>query len=377
MLIHEELAPSFPAGVLVGPHNLAVQEIPQWPLADYGDSDMVLIKVAACGVCGSDFRYYAGENPWAQHTLGYFVPNPPNIVLGHEYAGTVVAVASESNRSLLGKRVAPVCSKVCGACEDCRAGRSRLCPNTVHMGHGQGWGERDFFPGAYARYAPAWGAACFEIADSLSFEEAAMMDILAVCLHVAETGGIQPGRPILTIGAGPAGNGVAQVANALGASRSVLLDRSPHAIEMAEEQGVGTAILTSGLSESDLIQALQKLAPSGFGTVFDTVGSPESLSLGLSVLGKAATLVNLAVHDDTIPMNFLRLGSERRIITSCNFEVGDYPRALAWLEAGRLRVREWLTPIALRDAPAWFERIVSQPDAKGVFKLVIDPWNEN
>lgn len=370
----ETLPSQIPAAVLEAPHRLVVQDIPMWPLESYGDADLVLIKVAAVGVCGSDFRYFMGENPWAQHTLGRFVPNPPNIVLGHEYAGTVVAVQSEANKALLGKRVAPVCSKVCGACDDCRSGRTRLCANTVHMGHGQGWGEQPFFPGAYSKYALAWGASCYPISDQLSFEEAAMMDILAVCVHVTEQGRIQPGRPILTIGAGPAGNGVAQAALVTGASHAIVLDRSGAALEIATKQGIGKAINTSAMSNEEILSLLKKLAPEGFGSVFDTVGSADSLKLGIAALGKAGTLVNLAVHDEDIPLNFLRLGSERSIVTSCNFEVGDYAKALSWLEAGRLKVKEWLTPTALGELPGLFERITANPDEKGVFKLVANPW---
>ena len=65
-------------------------EIPVWPIESYGDPDLVRVMVAACGVCGSDFRYCAGENPWAMHTLGRHVDNPPNIVLGHEFASKLV-----------------------------------------------------------------------------------------------------------------------------------------------------------------------------------------------------------------------------------------------------------------------------------------------
>lgn len=370
----ETVPATMPAGVLVGPRQLEIREIPVWPLADYGDDDLVLIKVSACGVCGSDFRYYAGENPWAQHTLGRFVPNPPNIVLGHEYAGTVVAVLSSANQKLLGKRVAPVCSKVCGRCADCLAGRTRLCADTVHMGHGQGWGDREYFPGAYAQYALAWGSTCFPISDALPFDDAAMMDILAVCLHVAEQGAIQPGRPVLCIGAGPAGNGVAQVALNLGASRVLLLERSSVAVQIAKSQGIGSVVDVSGLSDSEISLKIKGFAPEGFASVFDTVGSADSLRLGIEHLGKAGTLVNLAVHDEEIPLNFLRLGSERRLVTSCNFEVGDYPRALAWLESGRLQVRDWLTPVRLSEVPGWFERVTSASQEKGAFKLVIDPW---
>jgi threonine dehydrogenase-like Zn-dependent dehydrogenase len=128
------------------------------------------------------------------------------------------------------------------------------------------------------------------------------------------------------------------------------------------------------MSDDEIREALKKFAPSGFGTVFDTVGTGKSLALGISLLGKAATLVNLAVHDEDLPINFLKLGSERRIVTSCNFEIGDYPKALAWLEAGRLKVKDWQTKIPLADAPAWFERITANPNEKGAFKLVVDPW---
>ncbi|CAN5659156.1 2,3-butanediol dehydrogenase [soil metagenome] len=371
----EPLPSSMPAAVLEAPGRLVVQEIPMWPLADYGDDDLVMVRVEAVGVCGSDFRYFLGENPWAQHTLGRFVPNPPNIVLGHEIAGMVVAALSERNKGLLGKRVAPVCFKVCGWCSECRAGRMRLCPNTVHLGHGQGWGKRDFYPGAYTRYVPAWGASCFEIADHISFPEAATMDILAVCVHVAEQGNIQPGRPVLIIGAGPAGNGVAQVALATGADRVVLLDRSSVAVEQAQK--VGIALDTSEMSDEEVHSALKGLAPEGFGSVFDTVGAAKTLDLGLTHLGKAGTLVNLAVHDEPIAFNFLRLGSERKIVTSCNFELGDYPKALAWLTAGRLKVSDWLTSVSLEELPALFERITLDPEEKPVFKLVVEPGGKS
>ncbi len=374
MISSEEIPRTMPAGVLGAPQSLSIQEIPVWDLRAYDDPDMVLVKVAACGVCGSDFRYYLGENPWAQHTLGRFVPNATNIVLGHEYAGTVVQVSGEHNRHLLGKRVAPICSKFCGGCEDCRSGRTRLCERTAHLGHGQGWGEQDFFPGAYAHYVPSWGATCFEIPASISFEEAAMMDILAVCVHVCDQGQIQTGRPVLIIGAGPAGNGIAQAALAMGASYAVLLDRSETAIKIAQRQNIGHAIHVGTKSQSELKETVFQLAPMGFGTVFDTVGSLDSLNLSIDLLGKAGTLVALSVHDQEIPLNFFRLGSEKRIVTSCNFEVGDYPRALAWLATGRLSVKEWLSPITLSEIPAAFERITSNPDAKGVFKMVIDPW---
>lgn len=356
------------AVVLEAPRRLALREIPVWPLETYGDPDLVLIKVAACGVCGSDLRYYEGENPWALHTLGRRVDNPPGIVLGHEFAGEVVAVLEEKNAGLLGRRVAPVCSKVCGVCADCRAGRTQLCPNTIHMGHGQGWGEREYYPGAYAEYVPAWGAGCYVLPDGLGFGEAAMMDILAVCVHVARQGDIQPGRPVLMMGAGPAGHGIAQAARILGASRVVVTDIADRPLEMARSAGFDHIVDARGRSAPALAAELRSFAPDGFGTIFDSVGGPASFDLALGLLGKKGTLVNMAVHDQDFAVNFMKLGSERRITTSSNFATGDYPIALSWLETGRFRVRDWLTEIKLEDVPRLFAESESRRRA---FKLVI------
>jgi threonine dehydrogenase-like Zn-dependent dehydrogenase len=356
------------AVVLESPRRLALREIPVWPIASYGDPDLVLVRVGACGVCGSDFRYYAGENPWALHTLGRQVDNPPGIVLGHEYAGEVVAVLDERNAGLLGRRVAPVCSKVCGVCPDCRAGRTELCPNTVHMGHGQGWGRREYYPGAYAEYVPAWGAGCYVIPDGLGSGAAAMMDILAVCVHVARQGDIQRGRPVLMMGAGPAGNGIAQAACILGASSVTVTDIAPGALDLARKAGFDHVVDASGRKPADLAAELRALAPEGFGTVFDSVGGRESFDLGLGLLGKKGTLVNMAVHDRDFAVNFMRLGSERRITTSSNFATGDYPIALSWLESGRFKVEDWLTEISLDDVP----RLFAESEAgRRAFKSVI------
>lgn len=83
--------------VVLSEGKIAVEDIPQPPLAP----DEVMVHVRACGICGSDLRYLAGENPWAQHTLGISKPNPPRMVLGHEVAGEIVAVIGCGSIGLL------------------------------------------------------------------------------------------------------------------------------------------------------------------------------------------------------------------------------------------------------------------------------------
>lgn len=123
------------AVVLLEPEHLELMDIPEPTLTE---DNHVLIKVESCGICGSDLRYYKGENPWAFHTLGVHKENPKNMVMGHEFVGTVVKVNSEKYEHLLGKRVGVQAFRVCNECYLCKSGRENLCPNTVHLGHAQG-----------------------------------------------------------------------------------------------------------------------------------------------------------------------------------------------------------------------------------------------
>jgi threonine dehydrogenase-like Zn-dependent dehydrogenase len=359
------------AVVLEKPGVLRYTTVPIWPLEEYGDSDFVLVRVAACGICGSDYRYFLGENPWAQHTLGRYVPNPPNIVLGHEIAGEVVAVLHERNAGLLGKRVAPVTYKVCGRCFECRSNQPHLCANTIHLGHGQGWGKRTYYPGAYAEYVPVWGEGCIEIPDGVPFNEAAMLDILGVAVHVAHQGTIDPCKPALVMGVGPAGNGIAQMASILGASKVVATDHADVPLQLANKQRIAHAVDVRGKSLEALLDELKELAPNGYCTVFDTIGTSDSIATGISVLGKTGTFVEMAVRDQTVPLNLMSIGSERRIVTSCNATVGDFTGAMSWLEAGRLRVKDWLRGIGLSECPQEISRATSGAERQA-FKLLIE-----
>ena len=367
----ESLPETMQAVVLEAPEKLTFKEIPIWPLLDYNDDELVLVKVKACGLCGSDLRYYLGENPWGQHTLGKFIPNPPNIVLGHEFSGEIVAVINPKYRELLGKRVAPICSKVCGHCSSCKHGIENLCPETVHIGHGQGWGERDYFPGAYTEYVPVWADGCFEISDSMPWETAAMMDLLAVGCHVARRGNLIPEMPIVIIGAGPVGNSIIQLANILGAGQVIVLDQANVALKLAAIAGADSVFDSRELSNSTIVDLVLKetdgIQPF---SIFDTVGTKKSFDLGIRLLGHAGTYVNVAVHDLNLDINSMSIASEKTITSSCNFETIDYEDTLRWLKEGRIKVDDWIHRISLEDVPSIFPKLLKNQE-KEIFKVCI------
>lgn len=371
----ERLPDTMNAVVLTEPFNLKYTTIPVWPINTYNDPDMILVKIKACGVCGSDFRYFQGENPWSQHTVGKHIDSPPNIVLGHEYSGIVVAVLSEENEKWLGKRVVPICSQVCGKCVMCQTNRTHLCEQTIHMGHGQGWGKRPYYPGAYAEYAPAWAAGCYEIPAKLTFEEAAMMDVLAVCMHAFKRANHHKGFPILIMGGGPIGNGIGQIARNSGVEddRLIILDNSSVAIDVAEKNRFRTIVDSSNKNGDELHRRILELTgKKKILSIFDSIGTEMSFDLGFRLLGKGGTFVNMAVHDQKIVnFNQMQLSSERTITTSSNFSIPAYERAWEWLCDGKLAIEPWLTKISLKEVPQIFTDTIKNKKGREYFKLVI------
>ncbi|MHA1379126.1 MAG: zinc-dependent alcohol dehydrogenase [Candidatus Helarchaeota archaeon] len=361
------------AVVLEKPFHLSYRPIPTWKIEDYNDPDLMLIKVEACGICGSDFRYYVGENPWSQHTLGHHIENPPNIVLGHEFSGTVLGVLNKKNKKWLGKRVVPICSKACGNCALCNLGMENLCENTIHVGHGQGWGNRQYYPGAYADYTLAWGNGCFEIPQNISFETATTTDVLAVCLHVINQVNIEKDSTVLILGCGPAGNGIAQILRLISPDIKIFaLDKSPKAIEIAKKYRINLVIDSSTETEEKIQKIISNRTNNlGVDFVFDSIGTEDSFKSGLSLLAKRGTYVNMAVHDSRINLNQMLISGERKVTSSSNFVVKEYKQVLKWLKEEKINVKPWLTEISLTEVSGIFQKMVDEKKTRDYFKIII------
>jgi (R,R)-butanediol dehydrogenase/meso-butanediol dehydrogenase/diacetyl reductase len=349
--------------VLESPRTLKLMDVPRPQLKD---ERHVLIQVQACGICGSDLRYWAGENPWALHTLGRHADNPPNMILGHEFAGVVVEVHSPAYEHLLGKRVGAQAFRVCGECDLCKTGRENLCRYTIHIGHAQGWGPMDFYPGAYAEYCLAWADLLHPMPDHASFEEEAMRDILGVAVHAAGRCRIHQGATVLCIGGGPAGLCIAQVARAKGAEQVFVSDPSPLARRVVGQFEAFTVI-------DPTVQALGGVLQNGScAAVFDSVGSVETMQEALPLLAESGTYVNLAVHDTPLHLNASTLGSERTITTSSNAYYDDEKEAHRLISSGAVDVRSMITHrFPLEGFEQAFDLLLRDP--KEAYKVVFQP----
>lgn len=354
--------------VLKGTEQLEVMDVPTPKLS----AGQVLIKVSKCGICGSDVRYFHGENPWAKQTLGRHVDNPPNIILGHEFVGVVHDVFDKSDAQLLGKRVGINTFITCGRCSFCRNGHENLCDHTKHLGHGQGWGKMDFYPGGMAEFCPAFASHLYELPENITDEQATFFDPLTAAIHAVDVGHPKPLDKVAILGAGPIGLLIAQLVKVYGAARTFITDIAAENITIAEKVGVDCTLNLGNSSNSLYDLVMEKTSYQGVELSFNTVGTSESILESLRILKKGGTLVLMATKENEVIFPALLLSGERTIRTSSNAMYTDFPRVIELVSAGQVKVDPLITHrFDLSDAVKAFE-VACNKSKTGAIKVIID-----
>ena len=351
------------AAVLKGPHDLVVERVPV-PEAEAGE---VLCEVGACGICGSDLRYLAGENPWAKHTLGYEKPNPPNMILGHEVAGAVDLGDGPVRAGLLAFRT-------CGVCPQCRRGASQLCRQTEHLGHGAGWEGRPFNPGGMAQYMPVWRENVYPLPNHVSFEQATFLDGLGVAIHAVRRADIRGGDRVLVLGAGPIGLLIAQYAKHEGAGAFAVSDVYDAALGCALELGAQRAFDGRKLQADQLASEVMKwTAGEGADAIFDSTGSLALQQAAAGMLAPGGTLMLMAGAADGLTLTTAAMAGERVVTTSSNNLPEDFERGLELIARGEVLVEPMITHVFdLADAPRAFE-VAAGKQETGAIKVILKP----
>jgi len=354
------------AVVLRGPGHLEVADIPEPKLSP----GQVMVRVRACGICGSDLRYLKGENPWAQHTLGLATPNPPDMVLGHEMAGDVVAVGDASLEKRLGERVAILAYRGCGRCFYCQRGEPNLCPDTEHIGHGAGWSELDHNPGGMAEFCPVWGDNAYPLPEQLSYEEGALLDGVGVAVHATARAQLVRGDCLVVLGCGPIGLLALQVARSAGA-KVIAADVAAAPLRLAESLG---ADATVRLGEQPLEDAVRE-ATAGLGAaaVLNTVAAPDTIGGCMSLLRSGGRQVLLAVELDTMSLPLALLAGERVLTTSANNNYREFEEGLRLTVSGQVRTGPLITDrFPLAEAHKAFHVAASKADTNTI-KVILLP----
>jgi len=319
-------------------------------------SDEVLIRVAACGICGSDVHGYDGAS-------GRRVPP---IVMGHEAAGQIAAVGKNVNGLAEGDRVTFDSTVYCGACPHCLRGNINLCDNRQVLGVSCGDYRR---AGAFAEYVVVPARIVYRLPDQLSFTEAAMLEAVSVALHAVAVTQMRPDDTALVIGAGMIGLLILQSLRATGCSRVFVADLDDSRLKIAKELGA-TEILSS---KSDLVAQVMKLTNgTGADVALEAVGRSETVDAAIDCVrkGGTVTLVGNISPQVTLPLQKV-VSRQIRLQGSCASS-GEYPKAIELLASGAINVKPLITAVApLDDGPAWFERL--HGGEKNLLKVVLTP----
>lgn len=335
-----------------GPRDMRVVEMERPHPAPHE----ALVRVRSVGVCGSDMHYYLEGAIGVQR-----LTNP--VILGHEYSGVVEEVGRDADPSLVGQRVAVEPGIPCLRCEWCRKGRYNVCPRMSFPG-GPG------HDGALCEYIAVHADFCFPIPDTMSLEEAAMIEPLAVAVHTVELAQLKPGETAAVLGLGPIGLLVAQVAKYAGVSVIYGTDLLDYRVDVSSRYGVDHAF---NHTRHETVETIMDLTGGrGVDVAFDAARSSDTPNLAIRVTRPAGRCVMTGISGeeyDAFPVGVAR--RKELTVQWCRRFCFNYPASIALVNSGKIDVKSLIThSFPLERSRDAFELVATSNDQ--VLKASID-----
>ncbi len=331
-------------------------ELADMPLPAVGP-DEVLVRVEACGICGSDVHGYDGSS-------GRRIPP---IVMGHEAAGTVEAIGADVRKYAKGDRVTFDSTVYCGKCAYCAQDQINLCDNRQVIGVSCGDYRRH---GAFAEFVVVPERIMYPLSETISFDEAAMLEAVSVALHAVKVSPVAGGETALVIGAGMIGLLTLQAAKAAGCKRVLITDVDATRLNMAKQVGAEEILHCSG---AELVAEVMRLTNGkGVDLTLEAVGRNETVAAAIDCTrkGGTVTLVGNITPEVTLPLQKV-VSRQIRLQGSCASS-GEYPEAIELIANGKIKVKPLITAVAsLEEGPRWFERLHSREP--NLMKIILTP----
>lgn len=317
----------------------------------------VLIRVKACGICGSDVHGYDGST-------GRRIPP---IVMGHEAAGIVESVGSNVTGFQKGDRVTFDSTVYCGHCFYCKRGEVNLCDHREVLGVS----TPDFRRmGAFAEYVAVPQHIVYRLPDELPFAAAAMVEAVGVAVHAVSITPVTLGSTALVVGAGMIGCLVLQAARLAGCTRVIVVDLDDSRLQMAS--GLGATDLVNS-KNSDAVSAVRALTGGrGADIALECVGANATVLMAIEGTrkGGCVTLVGNVTPKVEIPLQ--SVVSRQIRLQGSAASCGEYPVCMDLLARGVIRVDTLLSATApLAQGASWFERLYNREP--NLLKVVLEP----
>ena len=331
------------AVVVEKPGVVRVTDVPE-PVP--GPKDVV-IRVGACGICGTDIHIIDGEFP----------PTTYPIVIGHEFAGTVVATGDQVVGIAVGDRVGVDPTLNCGECYFCQRGQGNLCERWNAVGVGA-------HPGGFAECVAVPERTVYQIPDSMTFADAALIEPVSCVVHGFHLLQPRPGDSYLIYGAGPMGLQNAQVARFNGAGVVAIVDINPSRLEIA--RSFGFEVRGASLDE------VRHVVPRGFDNVIEATGRTKVAELAIDAVIRRGKLLLFGVcpPGEKAAFDVFKLYNEEISIIGTMAVLHSYGPAIDVIAAGAVDTKRMVTHSLPIDR---FDEAVALVRAGEGLKVQIDP----
>ncbi len=333
--------------------QLGYQEVPEPVIS----ADDVLIRVKACGICGSDVHGLDGST-------GRRIPP---IVMGHEAAGIIEAVGANVKGWAAGDRVTFDSTVSCGQCYFCARGEINLCDNRQVLGVSCGEFRRH---GAFAELVSVPARILYRLPDSLGFAEAAMIEAVSIAVHAVNITPKSLGDTAVVVGSGMIGLLTIQAAKAAGFARVFAVDLDDAKLAVALRLGADAAFNPKTV---DVPKAIQDLTNGrGADVALEAVGAAAPIKTAIMSVkkGGTVTLIGNIAPNIELPLQAV-VTRQIRLQGSCASS-GEYPACIALLASGAIKVDEMISArVPLADGADWFKRLYAHEP--NLMKVILEP----
>jgi len=339
--------------VLTAYHRLELLDV---PIPEIGPED-VLVRVACCGICGSDVHGLDGSTGRRR----------PPVIMGHEASGVIAQVGSAVEGWVVGERVTFDSTIWCGRCPPCRAGRWNLCDHRRVLGVSCEEYRQD---GAFAEYVAVPHHILYRLPAEVSFEQAALVEPLAVAMHAVAQIPVQFGDTAVVVGVGMVGLLAVQVLRQTGCSRIWAVDVNSERLNLACQLGAEEGFRPDQVDV--LTEIRQRTQGRGVDVVLEVVGVPTTVAMAVQLVrkgGYVSLVGNVSPHVE-LPLQSVVTRQIRLqgVCASC----GEYPVCLEMVGQKRIRVDPLISAAApLEEGPQWFDRLYHRES--GLLKVLLRP----
>ena len=326
------------------------------PIPELGPED-VLVSVKACGICGSDVHGMDGSTGRRR----------PPVIMGHEAAGVIAEVGTETTNWKPGDRVTFDSTAYCGRCDFCRRGQINLCNQRRVLGVSCEDYRQD---GAFAEYVAVPQHILYRLPEALTFEQAALVEPLSIAFHAARRTPLALNDTAVVVGAGMIGLTIIQTLRAAGCGRIIAADIAQDKLTLAAKLGATHTVDCS--DGSALEKILQLTHGCGADVAFEAVGVAATVDLAVRCVrkGGAVTLVGNVSPNVPLPLQVV-VTRELTLNGSCA-SAGEYPACLDMMARGAIQTGPLLSAVApLAEGATWFDRLYAREP--GLVKVVLRP----